>query len=77
MDKSKEPREWVVNIVYRMVHTVYVTAATKKEAEDLAWDAWMCGKNGEGQYDDYYDKVVGLDGVNVVEWWPENKEEQR
>ena len=77
MGKSKEPREWVVNIVYKMVHTVYVTAATKEEAEDLARDAWIRGQDGEGQDDDYSgDGIDGLDHVSVVEWWPE-EEEQR
>lgn len=75
MDKSKEPREWAVNVVYKMVHTVYVTAATKKEAEDLAVEAWIHGQDGEGNGDDYSgDEIDGLDHVSAVEWWPEEEE---
>lgn len=69
--KREEPKEYAVNVVYRMIHTVYVTASSKREAKEAAIEAFT-----EGMEEDFSgDTMDGIDCARVVDCWPGTNDE--
>lgn len=69
--KKEELKEYAVNVVYKMIHTVYVTASSKREAKEAAIEAFT-----EGMEEDFSgDEMDGIDHASVVDWWPEANDE--